>query len=174
MNSPLTGAQGGTFMKRILLTLIMALVGMSLFAANTGTLNLTGSVPASTNITVTSQPVFPLDLTVNANALLIAVVNEQSNDHLGYTVTLQSLNAGIGAQAFLKDPVSTDTLNYALQYNGTAVVFASGVATVTNASGKTVPAGVNNNLNITYTGNTGLSASNGGYADTLTFTITGK
>ena len=161
-------------MKRLILTLILALAGMSLFAATTGTLILTGTVAASTNITVTPQAVFPLDLTINQTNLLVAVVNEQSNDHLGYTVTVASLNlAGVGTQPFFKDSASGDTLNYTLQYNGSAVVFASGVATVTSAGAKTVPAGVNNNLNISYVGSGALSASNA-YTDTLTFTISGK
>ena len=162
-------------MKRLFLILTMALVGMSLFAATTGTLTLTGIVAASTNITVTPQTGYnTLDLNTTQTNFLVAVVNEQSNDHLGYTVTLASANlSGAGTQPFLKDSASGDTLNYTLQYNGSSVVFAIGTATVTNASAKTPAAGVNNNLNISYTGNSALSASNA-YTDTLTFTIVAK
>jgi hypothetical protein len=162
-------------MKRLLLALVLALVGAALFAGTTGTLVLTGTVAASTNVTVTPQAgVFPMDLTTTHTNTLIAVVNEQTNDHLGYTVTVSSANmAGAGTQGFFKDAASGDTLNYSLAYNGTAVVFASGSAQVTNASAKTAPAGVDNNVTISYTGSTTISASNN-YTDTLTFTIAGK
>jgi hypothetical protein len=165
-------------MKRSILTLLVtflfALVSISVFAANTGTLLLTGTVAASTNILVTPAAVFPLDLTVNQTNLTVATVNEQSNDHLGYTVTVASTNlAGAGTQPFFKDAASGDTLNYTLTYNAVAVVFSSGSSQLTNASAKTVPAGVNNILAISYTGSSTISASNN-YTDTLTFTILGK
>ena len=162
-------------MKRLSLVLILSLVGLSLFAGTSGTLTLTGVVAASTNITVTPQPgVFPMDLTTPHTNTQIAVVNEQTNDHLGYTVTVSSANlTGAGTQPFFKDAASGDTLNYTLTYNDVGVVFASGQSTVTNASAKTVPAGVNNTVTISYTGSNTISASNN-YTDTLTFTIAGK
>ena len=162
-------------MKRVFVVVAMALVGLSAFAASSGTLTLTGTVAASTNITVTPQAGYnTLDLTTSQTNFLVAVVNEQSNDHLGYTVTVASGNlAGAGTQPFFLDAASGDTLNYTLQYNGSGVTFASGAATITNASAKTVPAGVNKNLTISYTGSASLSASNS-YTDTLTFTIAGK
>ena len=163
-------------MKRLFLVLALALIGVMAFAAGTATLSLTGSVPASTNITVTPQAgVFPMDLSVTAANTLIAVVNEQSNDHLGYKVSVASANlAGAGTQPFFKDAVSGDTLNYSLLYNGSAVVFAAGASQITSVAAKTGSGGVNKNLNISFTGDPSLSASAGGYADTLTFTITGN
>ena len=162
-------------MKRLFLILIMALVGMSLFAATTGTLTLTGIVAASTNITVTPQTGYnTLDLNTTQTNFLVAVVNEQSNDHLGYTVAVASFNlANAGTQPFFKDIASGNTLNYSLQYKGIAVVFAGGTATVTDVNANTAAIGVNNNLNVSYTGSDALSASNS-YADTLTFTISTK
>ncbi len=167
-------------MKRILIVLsvtvaLMGVAATSAFAASSGTLTLTGTVAASTNITVTPQAGYnSLDLTTTQTNFLVAIVNEQSNDHLGYTVTVASANlAGAGTQPFFADAASGDTLNYTLQYNGTGVTFASGVATVSSTSAKTVPAGVNKNLTISYTGSSALSASNS-YTDTLTFTIVGK
>jgi hypothetical protein len=162
-------------MKRLFLILALALIGTLAFAATTGTITLNGIVAASTNITVTPQAGFnTLDLTTTATNVLVAIINEQTNDHSGYTVTVASANlAGAGTAPFLKDVASGNTWLYTLQYNAVAVVFASGVSTISNTVAMTVPAGVNKNLNISYVGTNTLAASNA-YADTLTFTIAGK
>jgi len=163
-------------MKRLLLTLVLAVVGMSLFAASQATLTLTGTVAASTNITVTPITV-TFDLTQVQTNTPIATVNEQSNDYHGYTVVVASTNAGTGSQPFFKDPVSGNMLDYTLWYwqgsQGTQVTFLNGQAVITSAGTKTAPAGVNKTMTISYTPDPTLSASSA-YTDTLTFTIAGN
>lgn len=146
-------------------------------AQETGSLTLQGTVPEILEITVTGTGNYnSLDLTTDANSLVVATVNERTNSKTGYTVTVKSLNAeGAGSnQAFFagNDPVNTDTLNYGISYGGSAVTLdGSGLATVTDSAGKTPGTGQNNDVAITYTG-AFLNADT--YTDTLVFTIATK
>jgi hypothetical protein len=101
---------------------------------------------------------------------VVANATEKSNDKIGYTVTLNSLNAGSTAQAFLKGAAgNTDTVNYSMKYNGTAVTLASGSAVVTSSAVKTVSAGVVKALSVTIPASW---VNTDTYSDTLTLTIT--
>ena len=146
------------------------------FAATSGTLTLTGTVPAVLDITVTAQPAASsLDLSVNQANLLVANVTERSNRKPGYTVTLQSANAGSGAAFFFKsaDVLNLDMLTYTLSYGGSAVTLVGGTALITDATAKTPSAGVTKDLRISYSGAASF-LNQDAYADTLTFTITAK
>jgi hypothetical protein len=147
----------------------------SLFAATTGTLTLTGTVPPILEITVTALPAAStLDLSTTTDTA-VATVTERSNKKGGYTVTVESANAKAmgSAQPFFKssDPANADTLSYSITYGGTAVTFAGGTALVTDSNSRTTGAGTSKEVRVTYTGDFLYEDT---YTDTLTFTITAK
>lgn len=151
---------------------------LSLHAATSGTLLLTGTEPAILTITVTTNPAAgSLALNTNVTNLLVGTVTEQSNDTAGYTVTLSSANAlALPAPfAFLKSATTRDTLPYAIQYGGAAVNFlgTGAAATISNVTSKTTATGTTNNITISFSG---ASANLGAaiYTDTLTFSIIAK
>lgn len=97
--------------------------------------------------------------------------HEKTNWPNGYTVSLRSLNAGTGTQAFLKGAVAqtTDVVNYTMKYNNVAVVLAAGIGQVTSAAARTGPAGVDKTLTVTFAANPWIATDT--YSDTLTVTI---
>jgi len=156
---------------------LVCIAAAPVVAQETGSLTLQGTVPAILEITVTGTGNYnALDLTTDANNLVVATVNERTNSKTGYTVTVKSLNAEAAAssQAFFagNDVANTDTLNYSVAYGGAAVSLdGSGVATITDSSTKTLGTGEDNDVAITYTGGF-LNADT--YTDTLVFTIATK
>lgn len=167
---------GSTKVKVLAISAAILLAAIPSFAATTGTLTLTGTVPAVLSITVTPQPAASaLDLSQTVTNVSVASVNELSNRKPGYTVTLQSANAGSGTAFFFKsaDVTNTDTLAYTLTYGGSPVSLVSGSALITDATAKTAAAGVTKNLAISYNGAASF-LNQDTYSDTLTFTITAK
>ena len=162
-------------MNKLTLVSIALLVSGSAFANlgdTSGSITLSGTVPVSTTITVTAQSGYnSLNIADGETDKLIAVVNEKCNKIDGYTVELQSLNAGSGTQASLKETGNADTVNYSIKYDSSAVSLVGGKATVTNASGRTGSSGVNKNLTVTIPA---VWANTGTYTDTLTLTIAAK
>lgn len=147
------------------------------FSADTASITLTGIVSQILEITVTGESSYDnLDLTTTQNDLLVATVNEKSNNQAGYTVAVESQNAAAAgvSTAFFKgaDVGNTDTLDYSMTYDGVAVVLdGAGTAIVSDVSGTTGTSGVDKQLAISYTG-AFLNADT--YSDTLTFTIAAK
>ena len=136
------------------------------FAATTGTLLLQGSIPTSTNITVTGvSPFNNLNLTTTQSDLLVANVQEQNNTALGYKVTIASANTGK-----LKNG-SVGSINYTAKYNGTAFTLSTTPVTVTNVTSQTTVTNITKPLTISYTGVTPASMMAGTYSDTLTLAI---
>jgi hypothetical protein len=163
-------------MKWIVAVVALLVAAFPGFSATTGTLVLQGTVPGILEITVAPQPAASaLDLTSNQTNLLAANVTERSNRKAGYTVTLQSANAGAGNAFFFKsaDPLNLDTLAYTLSYDGAPVALAAGTALISDASAKTPAAGAVKGLAISYSGAASY-LNEDAYADTLTFTITAK
>jgi hypothetical protein len=165
-------------LKALILTAAVLLSAtVSGFAATTGTVTLSGTVPPVLAITVTSQTGYnTLSLASDATDALVAVVNELTNRKVGYTVSLASTNAsGQSGNPFFKsaDPANADVLSYSITYGGAPVTLANGSAVVTNASGRTGSAGVNRDVRISFTGSSQF-LNEDTYADTLTFTIAAK
>lgn len=149
--------------------IVALFVGAALpsFAATTGTLSLSGTVAPVTSIVVTPDAnASNLPVGSTASALKIATVTELSNDKAGYSVTLSTANGG-----YLKEASGTDSLAYSLSYNGSAVAFSSGSATISDVSARTGGAGSAKELDISFA-SAFLNADS--YTDTLTFTITAK
>jgi len=165
--------------KKVIFGIIAGLCfALSLNAATTGTLSLTGTQPAILSITVTANPAASsLALSTNVTNLQVGSIVEQSNDTAGYTVTISSANAQAlpSAVAFFKSATTTDTLPYTIQYGGAAVTFlATGAPViVSNTTTKTVAAGTTNLVTVSFSGaNANLGQAT--YTDTLTFTIAAK
>lgn len=163
--------------KYISLTLILlgaATAGLAQTA--NGTLTIQGTVASTASINVAPLSGYnTLDIANGVSGQNVANITEKTNDKNGYTVTMTSLNAGgSGNSLFLADTAGgtgTDTVPYSLAYNGVAVTFASGSATLTSTTSRTPQAGVVKALAVTIASSWVNSAT---YADTLTFTITGK
>lgn len=137
------------------------------FAATTGSLVLTGIVSDNMEIIVTPEAIASnLDLLTTTTDLKVATVTEKSNT--GYTVTLTTTNSS----ALVGQNATPDSLSYSLKYGGTAVSFTAGSAVITDSTSQTGVSGIDKDLTISYTGNTGLQADT--YEDTLTFTIAVK
>lgn len=153
------------------------------FAASQATLKLTGSVPASTYITVASSNVetgatdttYTIDssklTTAGANTVSnIAYVFETSNRKAGYTVTASSAHSG---KLTMDDSSASDaaSISYALLYGSDEKSLTS-TQTVTDVSSLTQKTTNTKAVGLKITGN--ANALEGTYKDTITFTITAK
>ena len=159
-------------MKRyIALTAALMTTAIAGLAQTSGNITISGTVANVTTITVASQAGYnALPIAAGCVDQVVANATEKSNDKIGYTVTLSSLNAGSTAQAFLKGAAgNTDTVNYSMKYNGTAVTLTSGSAVVTSSAVRTVSAGVVKALSVTIPASW---VNTDTYSDTLTLTIT--
>lgn len=151
----------------------VALIGTALtsLAQSSANLTLTGKVEDNTSIAVVAQAGYSA-LPIEAGCVdqTVANVTEKSNSRTGYHVTLSSLNAGTGSQAFLKGASAgnTDTVNYAIKYQGVSVTLSSGAARVTTATARTAQAGVTKTLAVTVPASW---VNTDTYNDTLTLTI---
>jgi hypothetical protein len=151
-------------------------VAVGLAQTASGTLTIQGTVASTVSITVAPLSGYnTLDIANGVSGQNVANVTEKTNDKNGYTVTMTSLNAGAsGNSLFLADTAGgsgNDTVPYTLTYNSVAVSFSSGSATLTSTSSRTSQPGVVKALAVTIPSSWVNSAT---YADTLTFTITGK
>lgn len=167
-------------MKNIIKTVAVLLVaGGSVFAAESGNVIIQGTVAAVNEIVVTPVAGYnTLNMTAGATIQQVATINEKSNDPDGYTVTLQSLNAGATTQGFLKgaDTENADFFNYTMTYGvaaaEAAVTLAAGSGIVTSTSAASIEAGAEKSLRISFAGSTWKNADV--YSDTITLTIAAK
>lgn len=151
-------------MKKLLL--LATLLSTTAYSATTGTILLQGIIPKLLSITVSPQTISSsLDLSTTQSDLLVGVVNEKSNSLLGYKVTVTSSNLGN-----LKRVSGTEVFPYSMKYNG-AVVNLSTVSGTTFTTASPLPANVNKNINVSYTGVPQESMVEGTYSDVVTFTI---
>lgn len=163
-------------MKKVIFTLLFCILTFSLVAQTTGSITLRGNVPGILEITVTPLTGYDnLDFATEANDLAIATVTERTNNKAGYQVTIESDNAvtALSDVPFFvgDDPTNTDTLEYAISYDGVPVSLVNGVATITDSNSKTTGLGIEKTVAISYTG---TFLNEDGYSDTLTFTMTAK
>ena len=145
---------------------LMALTSINTFAANTGSITISGTIPVTTAITVTAEgDADNLNLSQNATNKKVATVREMSNSLRGYSVHLSSANAGK-----LKNG-SLGEITYTAKYAGSNVTLSTSPVRVTNQGNQSSVIGVNKDFNISYTGISAESLMEGSYSDTLTFTI---
>ena len=140
-------------------------------AGTTGSVNLSGSIAQSCNISVSAQSIASnLDLTTTSSSTTVANVTENCNDKLGYKVTLTTQNGDTTGTFKGASSGNNDTLNYTVTYNGAAQTFSGKNVQVTNATARTAAGGVTKALAIAFTGTASLNADT--YTDTLTLTMT--
>ena len=154
----------------------VALASIPAVAATSGSILLSGNVPAILEITVTPEPgITNLPITTTQSDLLVATVVERSNKHAGYTVTLQSSNmvAGGLASPTFKSAGTSDSLPYSIKYGGVPVTFSSGTAVVSDVASRTDAAGTSKGLTISFDG-ANYFLDEATYSDTLTLTIIAK
>ena len=166
-------------MKKLSIAVMIIMIATSgaAFAATTGTLTLSGSVPSILEIAVNPSGNTGLDLGVDASNVKVATVVERSNKKAGYTVTLESANAVTQSSdtgVFTNDdPEVNSSLDYTISYGGDNVTFTNGSAIISDVSEKTTGSGASNEVAISYNGATDFPYE-GNYSDTLTFTIAAK
>ena len=162
--------------KKVILVSSFIFISISIsFAATTGNLIISGTVPEILEVTVLAAAgSTALDLTQNITDLHIGDVVERSNVIVGYTVTVSSANAATGDPHFKgDDPSNTDTLDYTLKYDGSPITFTGGSALLSDVSSKTATLGSSKSLNLSYDGSVNFLNADS-YQDTLTFTIASK
>lgn len=149
--------------------LILLLLATAAYGANTGSLTISGTVPAATNIVVTPQSGFnTLDLTTNSSNLLVATINERNNTAAGYTVTLTSGNNGVLKNA------SYPGVPYSASYANVSVRLSTTPVTITSQGPQMGVVNSTKDFKITFTGQDPGGLVQGTYSDTLIFTITGN
>ncbi|WP_419168053.1 fimbrial protein [Halobacteriovorax sp.] len=152
-------------MKVLKALFVTSLLSTSAFAATTGTLTLTGTVPAIISIEVTPEALastLPLDTTQTDSK--VATVTEKSNSVSGYTVSFQSANLG----NLVHESVGSSSIAYDLKYDG-ALVDLSTTDVFTFPSAASV--NVDKDLEISYTGVAHENLVQGSYEDVVTLEI---
>lgn len=142
--------------------------------ADSGTITITGTVLQTATISPgMAATLTDSELRSGVTDKLIAIVNEKSNKHNGYTVTLQSLNAGTGTTTKLKGNIiaNTDEIIYTIKYNNISVVLNNGQAVVTDSNSKTTGSGIDKNLTISFS--SGFPSADS-YSDVITLTLINK
>jgi hypothetical protein len=164
------------YKKFLVLVALTALVLLEASAATTGSIAISGSIPAIIELSVSSESVASnLPLTQTVSDLKVATVNERSNKKAGYTVVLESANAKSAGSSSpsLVSSETLDTLPYSIKYDGNAVTFTGGSAIVSDASAKTLASGVDKPVTVSFDGAAHF-LDESVYGDTLTFTIIAK
>jgi hypothetical protein len=157
-------------MKAVLGGSLMALASATALAA-TDTLLVTGTVLAVTTIsfsafTGASFNITPGTAIVAAN---IATVNVNSNDALGYDITL----AGTHGSSVLQDGGS-NTIAYTVAYNGGGALNMTTTPVNVETPSSPTAGSVTRTLTLDIAGGASGGKPAGAYTDTITATITGK
>lgn len=139
----------------------------SVFAATTGSITLSGSIPQTISIVVSGQGSYNnLNLSSSTTDLVVANVIERCNIMTGYSVSISSANNGQLKNGTLGQ------IPYTAKYNNTSFSLSSTPVTVTDVTSQTSIVNVPKQLTITYSATDPESIMAGTYSDTLTFTIT--
>ena len=155
---------------------LAAMIGFQASAATTGSIAISGSIPAIVEISISGESIAQnLPLTKTVSDLTVANVTERSNKKAGYTVVLESANAkGSGSSApSLTSAETQDVLPYAIKYDGNPVNFTGGAAVVSDASAKAGASGITKAVTVSFDGAAHF-LDESVYGDTLTFTIIAK
>jgi hypothetical protein len=162
-------------MKKLTLSLIVLLVSVSLFAATTADVTITGQVAGRLSISAASTAVtlsgFENSLGSEAT-FTVTTITENSNQKTGYTVTVESAR-GWNLVYFASTYDTDFQIPYKLVY-GTTTFEPNGTDPVelTDTTTRTTGAGVEKTFDIKATVPDDVPA--GDYRDVLTFTIAAK
>lgn len=146
--------------------LTATLVAAPAMAALTGSIQISGVIPAATAIVVTGVTGYNnLDLTTTAADQSVATVKEINNTTNGYTVTLTSQNAGK-----LKNG-NLGSVSYTAKYDNSTVNLSATPSLIVNSPASNTVVATTHNFKVSYTGTAAANLMVGTYSDTLTFTI---
>ncbi len=153
-------------MKKLFIASTLSLMSISSFAATQGTLLLQGTIDQVLSLSVTPESGVnnSLDLTSTETDLKVAEVSEQTNSNTGYKILVRTANGGL-----LKNG-SLDEVSYAMKYDGSDVTLAQSDTEVKSESTGGVYS-YSSDVEISYTGQSAASLTQGTYSDTVTFTI---
>ena len=148
------------------IALVTVLISIGAQAATTGSITISGTVPAATAIVVTPVAGYnALDLATTAVDQQVATVREINNTANGYTVTLASANSGSLVNGVI------GSVGYSAKYDGGSVTLSNTPQTVTNAGPSSSVVNVLKSFDVSFTGTAPEDLMQGTYSDTLTFTI---
>ena len=157
-------------MKKLIVGIVIASFSSSTcYGLSTGTLLLQGTVAANNNLTVVpvSSAATSLDI-VNGNtsSILVATVNEVSNNLTGYKINIKSSNGG----TLQNSSDATKKTTYTLAYDGgTAMTLTTSYQAAKNISSLSGYTSYNSNVNVNVAAY--ATAPAGTYQDTVTFQI---
>ena len=153
-------------MKKIVLAGLILLTSAA-FAANTGTLVISGVVTAVNDLLIAPTPeATTLNITGGETGRLVAAVQETSNSLTGYNIKMRSANASKLVHG--TDPSKSTA--YTISYDsGAAVSLTTSDQIVKNISSLTGLTTVSSNVNVNVTAYPLAPA--GTYSDTITISI---
>lgn len=147
-----------------LITLMLATISFSSFAATQADLLLKGLVAPVLEISIAHETVASnLDLGQSASNIKVATLTEKSNYATGYKISALSVNGG----KLVNVDDTNSFVNYNLTYNGSQIALntsATQIYTTSNLKGT-----FTKELKISYNQPSNLSA--GSHEDTVQFTI---
>ena len=157
-------------MKVVLGGSLLALTSASALAA-TDTLLVTGNVLAVTTLSfsATGGATFNITPGTAVVAANIATVNVNSNDALGYDITLE----GTHATSILQDG-GANTVAYTVKYNGGSALNMTTTPVNVETPSSPTAGSVTRTLTLDISGGASGGKPAGAYTDTITATITGK
>jgi hypothetical protein len=147
---------------------LLAFFSASGWAASSGTLVLSGTVPLVNDLVVAANGTNNTSLNISGgeSARLVASVAETSNNATGYTITLASANGG----QLTNTADATKKTSYQVSYNGGGYAQPSAAAaTVKSVSSLGAQTTNTSAVRVNVTAYPGAPA--GTYSDTLTLTI---
>lgn len=157
-------------MKIILNIILFASISETAFSAVTGNLPLRGPIERRISLFVTPEAsASSLDLTTTQNDLKVATLNEKSNSHSGYIVSVTSANLGK-----LRMINGADVFSYTLKLDGTPVGLSTSSGSIFSRELTLLPLDINRNVTISYTGKSVENMTEGVYSDTVTFNISAR
>lgn len=145
---------------------IASLLTTTAFAADTGTLTLSGTVALVNSITVSASGNTSLNIVSGSTNTSVGSVSETSNNPLGYKITASSANAG----QLVNTADNSKKTGYTFSYNNASAISlgnnATIVKTVNSLSGQ-----VTNSSPVKVNVQAFSSAPAGTYSDTITLAI---
>ena len=146
--------------------ILLFLTSLPALAATSGTITLSGVVPAVTAIVITQYAASTtLDFSAGAVNLPVAGITETNNTTSGYTVLISSDNSGLLKNGTL------GSVAYTARYATTSFSLSSTPVMVTNVVTQSSIVSANKQVDISFTGQALGNLMQGSYSDTLTLTI---
>lgn len=145
----------------------IALIATTTFAADTGTLLISGTVAAVNDISISPSSYTTLNITGGESNRLVAQATETSNNLAGYKINMKSVNAS----KLVHNSDSSKYTGYTVTYGSSATVYTLTTSdqTVKNVSSLPGLQSALSDIKVSVTAYP--SAPAGTYSDTITLSI---